>query len=257
MSILFKNIIFGPITSRRLGKSLGINLLPTSNKVCNFDCIYCECGWTNDFSIVEQKTPSATDVLEALEDEIIKQTQAHDFFDSITFSGNGEPTLHPQFKEIIDGVIALRNKYVPDVKITVITNATTLSTPLIFDTLQKIDHALLKLDAGTTKTFQQINRYHGKSDFENIVKHIIAFNGKGIIQTMLIKGTVDGEWIDNTREEEIALWLEIIKKVHPKSVMLYGIHRETPAENLEKIDADTMDDIAQKVRNAGIPAQVY
>ncbi len=173
--------------------------------------------------------------------------------DSITFSGNGEPSLHPEFHSIIDEVVPCRNKYAPEAVITVITNATTLSNPAVFNSLQKIDKPFLKLDAGNEKMFRQINRSSAKLDFEQIVGHLIRFNGKGIVQTMLIRSAD----FDNTTETEIASYLSILRKIKPKSVMLYGLDREAPMLGLEKVREGDLKQVAEKIRNLGIPAEYF
>ena len=246
-TFLFDNIIFGPIKSRRLGNSLGINLLPLNNKFCSFNCIYCECGWTNTFIIDSNKLVSADQVAKMLENKLKSIIEANGSIDTITFAGNGEPTLHPEFSKIIDNTIISRNKYFPLAKISVLTNSSMLKKADVNSSLMKIDNALLKLDAGNEIMFNKINGPKGNLNFNQICTDIINFKGRKIIQTMFLKGEIDGQIIDNTTEEEINSWIELLKKINPDEIMIYPVDRDTPASNLIKISKEELDKIAEKI----------
>ncbi len=249
---LFDSIIFGPITSRRLGLSLGINLLPTDSKLCNFDCIYCECGWTDLKSAPKVEFHKRDEVKKQLE-IILKQLLSEEKkLNSITFAGNGEPTIHPDFNLIIDDVIKLRDHYFPECKISVLSNSLMLSNSKVTEALKKVDNRILKLDAGTEETFQLINQPLNKRTLKWIVEQLIKFNGDLTIQTLFLKGNYKNKNIDNTTDFEIESWLSNLKKIKPKSVMIYSLDRATPAKDLQKIDNATLNSIAKKVNEIGI-----
>lgn len=256
MSVLFKEIVFGPIHSRRFGRSLGINVLPLDSKVCNFNCIYCECGWTN----LKDEKPgyfSFEEIAGAVNQAFAQLSQQQVGIDSITFAGNGEPTMHPDFDRILDEVIRCRDFYFPSVKVVVLTNAALLGKSRVKSALLKADLCVLKLDAGTDRMLQLIDQPLGRKDVQWYVDHIRDFKGKVILQTMFLRGYYNGQLIDNTTEEELSHWLEHLKAIQPASVMIYSIDRDTPAEGLQKISAQELESIADKVRRAGIPAEAY
>jgi wyosine [tRNA(Phe)-imidazoG37] synthetase (radical SAM superfamily) len=255
-TFLFNELIFGPVKSRRLGISLGINLLPTNNKYCTFNCIYCECGWT-DIKGNNIVLPKRDEIKQKLAAKLKDLQGTENEPDAITFAGNGEPTIHPDFSAIIDDTIEARNQYAPKAKISVLSNASQLHKQRVKEALTKVDKNIQKLDAGTNEMFQRINQPLGKLSLSQIVDKLLSFEGKLIIQTLFIKGTYKGERIDNTSEEELSEWLEIVKKVNPEYVMIYPIDRDTPAKDLEKIPAEKMDAIAKRVNEAGIKTEVY
>jgi wyosine [tRNA(Phe)-imidazoG37] synthetase (radical SAM superfamily) len=256
--MLFDEIIFGPIHSRRLGNSLGINLLPSHKKLCNFDCVYCECGWNKDTKAVKDTIPNKEAVREALQKRLIEAKQKAIQIDSITFSGNGEPTLNPEFSEIIDIVIELRDLYAKEAKISVLSNATNLLKEDIFNALHKVDNPILKIDGGSQKMFYAISKANPELiSFEKVKQKLIEFGNRAIIQTLLLRGKNEGVVIDNTTEEEFGLWLEIVKQIKPRSVMLYAIDRVTPESNLEKLSKDELELFAQRVRALGIETKTY
>ncbi len=255
MTALFSQIIFGPIHSRRLGLSLGVNLLPTDSKLCNFDCIYCECGWNAErrgsgaFNPIDQ----VTQALEAKLTEMASQSQVPDV---ITFAGNGEPTLHPHFEEIIDATIALRNKIAPTAKVSVLSNATRLSIPSVRRALLKVDNNILKIDAASTPLAKAINNPQGSYSVEQVVENMLLFEGQLTLQTMFLRGEYNGQNIDNTHPEAIESWLQIVAKIKPRSVMVYSIDRDTPCQTLEKVGREELEAIAHKVRELGIECSV-
>jgi wyosine [tRNA(Phe)-imidazoG37] synthetase (radical SAM superfamily) len=253
---LFEQIVFGPIRSRRLGISLGVNLLPLSKKLCSFNCLYCECGWTLP-KTGKAVFPEREEIKSELEQKLASMQAKNAMLDAITFAGNGEPTLHPAFAEIIDDTIALRNKFYPEVKITVLSNASKAGKPHIAAALKKIEQNVLKLDAGTQETFQKINNPKSGLTLVEILENLSLFKGQMIIQSLFVKGTYQGEAFDNTIEEEVLAWLGHIERLQPKLVMIYPIARATATEDVEKINPDKLWEIAQRVEALGIPTEVY
>jgi wyosine [tRNA(Phe)-imidazoG37] synthetase (radical SAM superfamily) len=256
-TFLFDDIIFGPVKSRRLGVSLGINLLPTKRKICNFNCIYCECGWTKNHEKEVSSLPSRLDVYKALEHKLSEMKEKDQHPDVITYAGNGEPTLHPEFPGIIDDSITLRNKFSPDTKIAVLSNATTITNPLIKAALLKIDKNILKLDSAYDSTVKIHNQPQTSLNVEELIKNLSGFNGKLIIQTLFLRGIFNGAVIDNTTSEEINAWLKALEKIKPSEVMIYTISRDTPyGGQLEKIPVKELREIAAAVERMGIKTQV-
>lgn len=255
-TILFNQIVFGPIISRRLGISLGVNLLPYDGKLCSFDCIYCECGYNEDHK-TKTKLPDMQTVVQALEDRLSKMEEAGDKLDVITFAGNGEPTLHPDFSEIINETIRLRDKYYPDTKISVLSNAMHIEKQEVFEALKKVDNNILKLDSAFIDTIRLIDRPNSPSySVEKQVELFKKFDGNFILQTMFLKGEHKGVKVDNTTEEEIRAWLEIVRETNPKEVMIYTIDRETPSKKLEKVSLGKLNEIGERVKQLGIEVNI-
>ena len=257
MAILFHDVVFGPVKSRRLGISLGINLLPIEAKYCTFNCIYCECGWTHEKLKGEKKLPGRELVRSRLEEKLLSMQELDTSPDAITFAGNGEPTIHPQFPEILEDTIRLKDQYFPNARVSVLSNASTLDKPAIFQALKKTGNSILKLDAGTEEMFRLINGPRSGITLQTIVEKLREFQGELIIQTLFLRGMLDGKRIDNTEEPEISRWLEHIKAINPKYVMIYPIDRATPLETLEKVPFQELLEIAARVEKAGIQAHVY
>lgn len=256
--MLFENTIIGPIHSRRLGNSLGINLLPLKRKFCTYDCIYCECGWNEETIENKIELPSYEDVRNQLKKRIDELKAEGTVVDSFTFAGNGEPTLHPDFPKVVDLVVEIRNKYYPNAVITLLTNATQLSRPEIYNALLKLDNPVLKLDAGMAAMRNSINKPTAeKYSFDELVNNLILFGNRGIIQTLLLRGSNDGKIISNVSDEDFGEYIELLKKIRPKYVMLYAIDRATPEKDLEKLSVDELETYAQKIRNEGIDVKVY
>jgi wyosine [tRNA(Phe)-imidazoG37] synthetase (radical SAM superfamily) len=256
MSILFNQIVFGPIQSRRFGSSLGINLLPLDNKICNFNCIYCECGWT-DLKSVNEKFFSSKVIIEEVEKKFKVLIESKTYIDCITFAGNGEPTMHPYFFDIIEKIIVLRDIYFPEKKIVVLSNSALLGNKKVLKALQKVDLRVLKLDAGTNDLFLKINKPLSSKKIGWYIEKLKEFNGDLIIQTIFLRGNYENQYIDNIQENELKAWLFALGEIRPKLVMIYTIDRDTPANSLEKIPNETLESIAEKVRNIGIDAKVY
>lgn len=255
-TFLFDKIIFGPVTSRRLGISLGINLLPTDRKLCSFDCIYCECGFNPDKNVAKAELPSSKIVKEKLKRTLQKMSNEEQLPDVITFAGNGEPTLHPEFAEIIDNTIELRNKFAPKAKIAVLSNASKINSSKVFNALLKIDDNIQKLDSGIKETICLLDRPVGPFSLQKTVEGLKRFEGQVTIQTLFVKGSFKNKTIDNTTPQELEAWLNLIKEISPKEVMVYTIDRDTPVKTLQKITKEKLEEIAEMVRKLGIKTQV-
>ena len=250
--MLFTDIIYGPIRSRRLGISLGVNLLPLHSKLCNFDCIYCECGWNADNRTEKPSFNKRDDIRTALENTLSKMQSEGQLPDVITFAGNGEPTIHPEFEGIIDDTIALRDKFAPDAKVSVLSNATQLHREGVIRALRKVDNPILKLDSAIDTTAHLINKPCGNYSVENIIEQFSAFGKEFVLQTMFLRGEYNGNHIDNTTESEIMAWLAVVEHLRPRSVMVYSIDRATPCKTLQKVEREELDKIAERVRALGI-----
>ncbi|MBD5186774.1 MAG: radical SAM protein [Bacteroidales bacterium] len=255
-TVLFHSSVFGPIHSRRLGVSLGINLLPDDGKVCSFDCVYCEAGY-NAQGTGTTGLPAREKLRKDLEAKLHQMKAAGEPLDVITFSGNGEPTLHPQFPEIIDDVIALRDKEYPEAKVSVLTNSTRIFDPKVAEALEKVNNNILKLDSAINPTMRLIDQpVSGDFTVEKVVDALRRFSGTGIIQTMILRGEHNGKKIDNTTPEEIDALIEAYKAIRPREVMIYSLDRSTPEEKLQKVSREELEKIADRIRSNGIQVQV-
>lgn len=251
-TIIYPSPIFGPVHSRRLGISLGINLLPADGKVCSFDCIYCECGFNEDHR-PSLPLPTREDVQFKLEQKLQQMAAEGQLPDVLTFAGNGEPTCHPHFAEIIDDTILLRDKYCPKARICVLSNATFIHRQQVYDALMKVDDNILKLDTIDPMYINKVDHPNGTYDVRKIIERMKSFHGRIIIQTMFMRGECDGESVDNTGEEYVGPWLEVVKDIKPQKVMIYTIDRETPTQGLLKATPEQLDSIRDRVIAAGIP----
>ena len=259
-TIIYPSPIFGPVHSRRLGISLGINLLPADGKLCSFDCIYCECGLNKDHRpTLPLPTPAEVSAkLEAKLQEMVAEGQLPDV---LTFAGNGEPTCHPHFTEIIDDTIRLRDHYCPRAKVSVLSNSTMIHRQSVHDALMRVDNNILKLDTVDPIYINKVDHPNGTYDVEKIIDRMKAFNGHIIIQTMFMRGTIKDlksivnylESVDNTGEAYVGPWLEAVKEIKPQQVMIYTIDRETPTPGLLKATHEQLDAIRDRVIAAGIP----
>ena len=254
-TVIYPSPIFGPVHSRRLGVSLGINLLPEDGKFCSFDCIYCECGFNKDHR-PKKKLPAREQVREALEARLLDMQQNGPKPDVLTFAGNGEPTAHPEFAGIIDDTLALRDKYFPQAKVSVLSNSTFIHKAEVFKALNKIDNNILKLDTVNVDYINKVDRPTGHYDVNEIIEEMKAFKGNLIIQTMFMKGESQGKSVDNTTDEYVLPWLEAVKEIAPRQVMIYTIDRETPDHDLKKAAHEELDRIAELVKEANIPVSV-
>lgn len=254
---LFHDVIFGPVRSRRLGLSLGINLLPSHSKYCSFNCIYCECGWTPGNMNLAPELPPRELVSQYLEYRLKELAEEDHRPDTLTYAGNGEPTMHPDFAGIVDDTLALRDQYMPGARVAVLSNASMIHEPSVFNALLKLDDNIQKLDAGFEGLFRRINNPVLPVKFNDLIRSLKKFNGSVIIQSMFLRGTFQGEVIDNTTGPEVGEWLERLSEIRPAMVMIYPISRTTPVHNLEKIAIFELEKIAEKVRMLGIEAKVY
>lgn len=255
-TVLFHETIFGPIHSRRLGVSLGVNLMPNDGKICSFDCVYCEAG-LNAQGAGKSGIPSRETVKKALNRKLKAMTEAGESLDVITFSGNGEPTLHPQFKDIVLDVMKLRDRFFPNAKVSVLSNSTMLKKDSVVEALKKVDNNILKLDSAFSPTLRAINQPTSKDVIpEGIIAHLKQFNGKCIVQTMFLRGEHYGVKIDNTTDAEINALIAAYKEIVPQEVMIYSIDRKTPVETLTKVEKDELEAIGKRIEAAGIKVVV-
>lgn len=251
-TVLFHDTIFGPIHSRRLGTSLGVNLSPRDGKVCSFDCLYCEAGF-NAQGPGTSGLPSRAEVRAQLRARLQAMHDAGGPLNVITFSGNGEPTLHPDFEGIVDDVIALRDEFYPDVKISVLTNSTRLGSEAVCRALRKVDNNILKLDSAVEATMRRLDRPNDPAfTVDRVIGQLKQFGGTGIIQTMILRG--DG--IDNTTDAEIDALIAAYKAIEPREIMLYSIDRKTPDATLHKVERPELDAIAARIAAAGLNVKV-
>lgn len=250
--MLREEIVFGPIRSRRLGSSLGINLLPERGKLCNFDCVYCECGWNAD-GRDDKSIPGEAELREALDNKLRECADAGVAIDSVTFSGDGEPTLNPAFPEIVDTTLELRDKYYPEAKVTVLTNATRLELPGVFETLRKVDNPVLKLDAPTSDLVRVINRPQMAYDVESVISSMERFQGDFILQTMFLR--MPG--FDWEAPGVLDAWMDIVRRLRPRQVMAYTIDRPTPMKGLVKLSPERIAEMLQPLKNEGFKVDIY
>ncbi len=256
MTSLFHDIIFGPVRSRRLGLSLGVNLLPTESKLCSFDCIYCECGWNAEHPGARRFNARA-DVRTQLEAALRRMAADGTPPDVITFAGNGEPTLHPEFEAIIGDTLALRDSLSPAAKVSVLSNATQLHRDDVRRALLRVDNNILKLDSALDATARRMNNPQNPDyNVRGIVEQMKRFDGRMILQTIFLRGMCDGTPIDNTVEEEVAAWLRLVDEIRPRQVMVYSLDRDTPCPTLEKVPREELQAIAARVEALGIPCSV-
>lgn len=255
MTSLYDNIIFGPVRSRRLGLSLGVNLLPVESKLCNFDCIYCECGWNEDH-VGRRRFNSREDVRGMLRDTLQAMVAKGELPDVITFAGNGEPTMHPDFEQIIEDTIALRDQICPQAKVSVLSNATQIHREDVRRALLRVDNNILKLDSAFDSTVQLINKPQGSYSVERTVELMKLFEGKMILQTMFLRGEYLSKRVDNTTAEEVDAWLDIVAQIKPRQVMIYSLDRDTPCQTLEKVGREELLQIAAKLQARGFNCSV-
>ncbi len=253
-TVIYPSPIFGPIHSRRLGVSLGLNLLPSDGKMCTFDCIYCECGYNKDHR-PKKKLPTREEVRTALEERLLDMKANGPIPDVLTFAGNGEPTAHPHFAEIIEDTLALRDQYFPNAKVSVLSNSTFIHKQDVFQALCKVDNNILKLDTIDPEYINLVDRPTGHFDVSRIIAGLKAFKGNLIVQTMFLKGKTDeGMDVDNTSDKYVLPWLEMVKEIAPKQVMIYTIDRETPDQSLLKATHEELDRIVDLIKKEGINA---
>lgn len=246
-----ETLVFGPIHSRRLGSSLGINLLPEKGKICNFDCIYCECGWNKD-GRGDTRIPTAEELRIALETKLRACREGGERIDSITFSGDGEPTLNPAFPSIVDITLSLRDRLYPEAKVSVLSNATRLDDPAVFAALRKVDNPILKLDAADDASVRVVNRPQGRYRVADVVAGMRRFEGDFILQTMFLRGP----GFDSSAPEVLLPWMDVVRDLHPRKVMVYTLAREAPAQGLEPFTAEQMRTLVRPLLEEGFDIQI-
>ncbi len=256
-TILYPSPIFGPVHSRRLGLSLGINLQPNDGKLCTFDCIYCECGF-NSTHRAHNRRPTREEVRDQLRETLQRMHDNDEHPDVLTFAGNGEPTAHPDFVAIIDDTLALRDTFAPRARVSVLSNATMVHREEVRAALMKIDNNIQKLDTVDIDYIRKVDRpVSSKYNVEDIISNLRLFNGHVVIQTMFMKGVCTTEEtpfsVDNTSDEYVLPWLAAVKDIAPREVMIYTIDRETPDQGLAKATHDELNRIRDLVIAAGIP----
>ena len=251
MNMIREETVFGPIFSRRLGSSLGINLLPEKGKICNFDCIYCECGWNKD-GRDDTVLPTAEKVRNDLERMLKRLVAEGTPVDSITFSGDGEPTLNPDFVQIIDDTVRLRNEYCPKAKVSVLSNATRVHIPSVFEALRKVDNPIMKIDAPTNELVELINQPAPGYDVKRVVEALKAFNGDFVLQTCMLRS----DDFDSSKPEVIDGMLDIVRLLRPREWMVYTIDRPTPMQGVRKFSPDEMRALVQPLIDEGFCIQI-
>lgn len=247
----FDDIVFGPIFSRRLGASLGINILPSKGKLCNFDCIYCECGWNKD-GLGDKRFPTYAEVAEAMTEKIGALATEGIKVDSITFSGNGEPTMNPDFAQIIDLTLRLRDKYYPQAKVSVLSNATLVGRESVFQALKKIDNPIMKIDAFSDALVQKMNKPVGAYHIDEVLRNLERFEGNFILQTMFLKSAE----FDTATDEALEGWMKIVRQLRPREIMVYTIDRQTPDKSLGKYTIEEMTSFVQQLLDEGFKIQI-
>jgi len=256
-TFLFEDIIFGPVSSRRLGVSLGINLVPVNRKVCTFNCIYCECGWTSDRDLPTGGYPSRELIADSLRKKLAELKDGRNLPDALTYAGNGEPTLHPEFYDIISDTVQIRDEYAPESKIAVLSNASLAHLPKVREALVMVDRNILKLDTGIEKTYKVLNQPPPGFKLTNIIDNLKLFKKNLIIQTLFVRGSFKGIEIDNTSQEEVSTLLELYWEISPDEVQVYTIARDTPISTLNKVPLSELEDIAIKIEEMGINTSVF
>ncbi len=252
-TIIYDSPIFGPVHSRRLGISLGINLLPASGKICSFDCIYCECGFRKD-RLTKDRLPTRAEVKEALSKKLISMASSNQIPQDITFAGNGEPTLHPDFYEIVKDAISIRDQYAPLASISVLTNGNHILNKKINEALLLVDNNIVKLDTVDMDYIRLVDRPNSSYDVNLIIKQLIKFGENCVIQSLFMTGEYKGHSVDNTSADYVLPWLETIMSIKPREVMVYTIDRDTPAKGLKKASQESLDAIVRKLEDQGIKA---
>ena len=247
----FEDIVFGPIRSRRLGSSLGVNILPAHGKMCNFDCVYCECGWNKD-GVGDKVYPRYADVAAALEKRLSELSEQGVPVDSITFSGNGEPTMNPDFAQIVDETLRLRDRLYPEAKVSVLSNATMIGRESVFEALRKVDNAIMKIDASSDELIAKINKPTGAYSLDKVVEGLRRFEGDFILQTMFLRS----EEFDTVKDGALSRWMDIVRELKPREVMVYTIDRETPDKTLGKFTVEQMAALVQPLVDEGFKIQI-
>lgn len=244
---LQSGILYGPVNSRRLGKSLGINLMPGAYKLCSFNCVYCHYGWTKkqtvDFGKYARDLPAMDEVVKSVVNAL-KSTLEFNF---LTFSGNGEPTLYPQFAELVEEVVSLRDRYRSEVKIALLSNSTGLAQEKVLHSLSRLDYPVLKLDGGTEEKFNAINRPAREVNFSGIIDSLCSAKDF-YVQTVMIEGDPS-----NVREDDLQAYFQKISLIQPKEVHIYSIDRPVPNRDISLVSKERLEEIsARGMKETGV-----
>ena len=246
-----ETLVFGPIHSRRLGSSLGINLLPENGKLCNFDCIYCECGWNAD-GRDDRRLPTEAELRAALESKLATCVEWGTPIDSITFSGDGEPTINPEFPAIIDTTLELRDKYYPSAKVSVLSNATRVHVPAVFEALRKVDNPIMKIDAATMAGIREVNRPVPGYSLKRVIEALKGFHGDFVLQTMFLESPS----FRTSDPDNLSRWMDIVRELKPREIMVYTIDRATPMQGLKAVSAERMAELVAPLVAEGFKIQI-
>ena len=249
---LQESVVYGPLRSRRLGQSLGINLLPVSHKVCSSNCVYCQYGWTRPPGESAERLKRAPILLAEIEERFRQVAEDRIPVDAITLAGNGEPTLHPDLTELVIGITRLRDQFFPGAAVGILTDATQITRPRVREALALLDERYMKFDAADEATWRRINKPLGNTTFEGMLNALKAVPDI-ILQSMFLQGTYD-----NTGEAHLAAWVEAVRVIKPRSVQVYTVDRGTADPGIREVPRETLQEIADRLTAAtGIPTDVY
>lgn len=248
---LQNNIIYGPVKSRRLGSSLGINILSPEKKICNFNCVYCQYGWTNINSNDLSDTSSfisTADVLISVEKALFALSPSPNY---ITLSGNGEATLHPDFDNIVEGVLILRDEFAPESKTAILSNSMGVMDQKIRNSLSKLDERIMKLDCGDEHLFKIYNRPVLPTKLDSIVLGLSLLDNV-TIQTLFTVGEHG-----NSNEKQVDNWIDKLKVISPIDVQIYTLDRGYPSNKIYPVAFDWLHELEVKLNGAGIKSKAY
>lgn len=247
-------LVYGPVRSRRLGWSLGVNVFPPGRKICNFNCAYCQYGWTreSESAVAPEDWPAPTSIADAVRLALRKIKRAGRHLDRITLAGNGEPTLHPRFSEIVERLRIVRDEECHDARLAVLSNAGTLDRPAVLDALRRVDEAYLKLDTADAGTFKRLNG--APTGLPRILEALRTLPHV-TIQSLFTRDAT--RRVDNTTPEEVERWIAALKAIAPEAVHVYSVDRDPAWAALEKISKEEMQAIVDRARAAGLAATVY
>ena len=249
---LQESVVYGPLHSRRLGESLGINLLPVSHKVCSSNCVYCQYGWTRPPGESTERLKRAPALLAEIDEEFQRLVQKRTPVDSITLAGNGEPTLHPDLLELVLGITRLRDRYFPGAAVGILTDATQITRSRVREALALLDERYMKFDAADEATWKQINQPFGNMTFDGMVNALTTLPDI-VLQSIFLQGTYD-----NTGETHLAAWIKAVRAIKPRSVQVYTVDRGTADPGIREVPREKLQEIADRLTaDTGIPAEVF
>ena len=240
--------VYGPVRSRRLGRSLGINPLPPNRKTCTFDCQYCQYGWSDRAANTRAGFPKVVEVLRAVEERLGTLPEPPDF---LTFSGNGEPTLHPHFPELVAGVLAIRDRAAPAAHVAILSNSSRAGEWRVRDALRRLDVRIMKLDAGRGDTLRRFNQPRRATSVDDLVEHLRRLEDV-TIQALFASGPKG-----NSSDEDVEAWVAAVARVRPLSVQVYSLDRDAPSGEIGRLNESALQRIADRLRGRSIDARVY